>query len=124
MSEFEVMKQQFLADIAAEVIISEIPHDLVINWDPTGINIIPTGDWTMHMSGEKIVPIAACDDKQEITAVLAATVTGKSLKPQLLYKGTTKGCHPTVEFPSGWDIWHSANYWSNEETMKRFVEKI
>ena len=103
---------------------NETPHDLVINWDQTGIKIIPTGDWTMHLSGEKIVPIAACNDKQEITAVLAATVTGKYLKPQLLCKGTTKSCHPTVEFPSGWDIWHSVNHWSNEETMKRFVEQI
>lgn len=58
----------------------------------------------MHLSGEKIAPIAACDDKREITAVLAATVTGKYLRPQVLYKGTTKRCHPTVEFPSGWDI--------------------
>lgn len=32
-SEFEVMKQQFLADIAAEVIMNEVPHALVINWD-------------------------------------------------------------------------------------------
>ena len=32
-SEFEVMKQQILPDIAAEVIMNEIPHDLVINWD-------------------------------------------------------------------------------------------
>ena len=55
---------------------------------------------------------------------MAATVTGNYLKPQLLYKGTTKRCHSTVEFPSGWDIWHSANHWSNEETMKRFAEKI
>ena len=26
--------------------------------------------------------------------------------------------------PSGWDLWHSDNHWSNEETMKWYVEKI
>ena len=125
-SEFKAMKQQFLADIhvAAKVIRNEIPHGLVINWDQTRVKIIPTGDWTMHFSFEKIVPIAADDHKREITAVMAVTVTGKYLKPQLLNKGTTTICHLTVEFPSGWDIWHSANHWSNEETMKRSVEKF
>ena len=62
-SEFEVMKQQFLADTAPGVIMNEIHHDVVINWDQTGIKIIPTGDWSMHFSDEKIVPIASRDDK-------------------------------------------------------------
>ena len=26
-------------------------------------------------------------------------------------------CHPRIDAPKGWDIWHSDNHWSNEETM-------
>ena len=42
----------------------------------------------------------------------------------MLYKGKTAKCHPPVIFPDGWDVWHTDNYWSNEETMKRYIEKI
>ena len=52
------------------------------------------------------------------------TASGEYLKPQLLYKGKTTKCHPTVTFPEGWDIWHSENRWSNEETTKRYIRKI
>ena len=123
-SEFEELKAQFLGDIVAEVVMNEIPPDLIINWDQTALKIVPTGDWTMNKSGEKIVPIVGSDDKRQITAVLAATLTGKYLQPQLLYQGKTHRCHPTIEFPKGWDIWHSSNHWSNEGTMKRYLEKI
>ena len=84
-SEFEELKAQFLGDIVAEVAMNEIPPDLIINWDQTALKIIPTGDRTMNKSGEKIVPIVGSDDKCQITAVLAATLTGKYLQPQLLY---------------------------------------
>ena len=63
MSQFQELKEQYLADIAAEVIMNDIPHDLIINWDQTGLKIIPIGDWTMNLSGEKIIPVTACDDK-------------------------------------------------------------
>ena len=50
-SQFQELKEQYLPDIAAEVIMNDIPHDLIINWDQTGLKIIPTGDWTMNLSG-------------------------------------------------------------------------
>ena len=103
---------------------NDIPPDLIINWDQTGVKIVPTGEWTMNLAGEKVVSIVGSDDKREITAVLAATSSGKYLPPQLLYKGTTKRCHPVVAFSCGWDIWHSSNHWSNEDTMKRYLDTI
>ena len=62
-----------------------------------------------------------------MTAVLAATAGGEYLPPQLLYKGKTvkcHDCHPSAIFPDGWDVWHTDNHWSNEETMRRYIEKI
>ena len=52
--EFQAMKQHFLADIAAEVIMNDIPQDQVINWDQTRMKLTPTGHWTMHLSGKKL----------------------------------------------------------------------
>lgn len=47
-SEFKELKDQFLADITAEVVMNDIPPDLIVNWDQTGLKIVPTGDWTMN----------------------------------------------------------------------------
>lgn len=73
---FKMIQGVFLADIAAEVLMNDIPDELVINWDQTGLPLVPTGNWTMHHAGEKVIPIAHVDDKRQITAVLAATLTG------------------------------------------------
>ena len=124
MTHFEDVREEFLADIKAEVLMNEIPPQLIFNWDQTVIQLVPTGQWTMHRAKEKVIPIANSDDKRQITAVLAATLTGEYLPPQVIYTGKTLRCHPKVTFPQGWDVWHSDNHWSNEETMKWYIEKI
>ena len=58
MARFDECKEIFLADVAAEVVIKKIPECLTINWDQTGLSIIPTGDWTMEKEGVQTVPIA------------------------------------------------------------------
>ena len=78
----------------------------------------------MHRAGEKVIPISNSDDKRQITAIFAAILSGEYLPPQFIYKGKTEHCHPQVAFPKGWDFWHSNNHWSNELTMKRYIEKI
>ena len=123
-SQFKELQEEFLADIKAEVVMNDIPNDLIFNWDQSGIQLVPTGEWTMNRAGEKVITIAHSDDKRQITAVFAATMTGDYLPPQVIYKGKTERCHPKVDVPKGWDIWHSDNHWSNEETMKRYIEKI
>ena len=44
-------KEIFLADIKATVTMEEIPPDLVLNWDQTGVNIVPTSSWTLDRRG-------------------------------------------------------------------------
>ena len=121
---FEELKDEFLADIKAEVVMNDIPIELVFNWDQTGVQLVPTGEWTMHHAKAKVIPIAHSDDKRQITAVLAASLIGEYLSPQLIYKGKTERCHPKVAVPDGWDAWHSDNHWSTEAAMKRYIEKI
>ena len=41
----------------------KIPPELVINWDQTGINIVPVSQWTMDVEGAKRVEITGIDDK-------------------------------------------------------------
>ena len=99
-SNYEELRQPFLLDIKVVVELEEIPSMLVINWDQTGINYVPSDSYTMEKVGTKRVPIIAADDKRQITVVFAGTLTGSFLPPQLIYKGTTKRCLPTIKFPS------------------------
>ena len=43
---------------------------------------------------------------------------------QILYEGKTARCHPSVKFPDGWDVSHTANHWSNKRRMTGYFEKI
>ena len=80
---------------------NEIPSQLILNWDQTGIQLVPAGQWTMHRANDKVIPIANADDKRQITAVLAATLTSEYLPPQVIYKGKTMHSHPKMSFPQG-----------------------
>ena len=122
-SQFQEIQANFLADIQAVMVMNDIPMEMVFNNDQTALHFVSTGQWTMHKAGEKMIPISNRDDKCQITVVLGATLTGVFLPPQLIYQDKTNRCHPKVHLPESWDIWHSSNHWSNEETMVRYVEK-
>ena len=70
------------------------------------------------------IPIAHTDGKRQLTVVLAVTAAGDYLPPQLLYQGNTPKCYPQVAFPDGWDVWHSENHWSNEITIKCYIDEV
>ena len=97
--DFEHIKQQFLIDIRAVVTLEEIPKDLILNWDHTGLKIVPTSSWTMEEKGRKHVEIVVLDDKRQITAVACGTLDGNFLPMQLIYQGTTSACLPKIAFP-------------------------
>ena len=41
LADFEQVKKQFLKDATETILMEEIPPELVLNWDQTGINIVP-----------------------------------------------------------------------------------
>ena len=59
----------------------EIPPQLIINWDHTGINYVPVSSWTMEAPGTKWVEIIGNDDKQQLTAVLGCSMSGDFYHP-------------------------------------------
>ena len=111
--DFDCIKKHFLIDIEAVVSLEEIPYQLVLNWDQTALKLAPSSNWTMEKCGTKCVEIASVDDKRQITAVFAGTLSGDFLPMQLIVTGTTKRCFPKVNFPSDWDITCTHNHWSN-----------
>ena len=121
---FDIIKKAFLLDIKNVVSLDEIPPELIINWDQTTIQYVPVGSWTMESEGAKKVEIAGKDDKRQITSVLAGSMAGDLLPVQLVYQGKTSHCLPKVDFPEDWHITYSGSYWSNELTIKDYIQKI
>ncbi len=122
--DFEAFKSQFVFDVKCIIELEEIPPDLVINWDHTGIHYVPVSSWTMAKEGSKRVEIAGIEDKRQITAVFAGTMSGKFLPPQIIYAGKTARCLPSVDFPEHWDFTYTPNHWANELTTERYIQKI
>ena len=102
----------------------EIPPDLIFNWDQTGISIVPGSNWTMELKGTKRIEIVGVNDKRQITALFCGTITGEFLPLQLIYQGKTAACLPQMKFPDDWHVTCTDNHWSNEETMKLYIDKI
>ena len=120
----EEVRKEFLSELMEAVELHEVPPDLIFNWDQTGILLVPSAQWTMDKKGRKRVPIAGHNDKRQITAVMCGALTGEMLPIQLVYKGTTKRCHPPYNFPGDWLISHSPNHWSNEGTMVEYINEV
>ena len=70
-----------------------------MNWDHTGVSIVPSSQWTMEEKGAKRVECASVDDKHQITVVICATASGIFLPFQVIYQGKTPACLPRFTFP-------------------------
>ena len=64
MENFDAVKEQYLRDIKNVIEMYEIPDDLVLNWDQTGIHNVPVSSWTVDKEGSKRIEIVGSDDKR------------------------------------------------------------
>lgn len=87
-SDFENVKADFLQRIKTVVKKHSIPQSLIMNVDETGVNIVPVGNWTVDLEGNKQVKTTGLDDKRQITVTLACTASGVLLDPQVIYEGS------------------------------------
>ena len=115
--DFAALKRDFLNDVAAVVTMEDVPPELALKWDQTGIHLVPASTWTMDKEGSKRIEVSGVNDKRQITAVFCGTLTGDFLPLQLIYKGKSARCHPRFRFPSDWHVTHSPKHWSTEETI-------
>ena len=46
----------------------------------TGLNIVPTNEWTMDLKGAKQIKMVGLGDKRQITALLSVSKSGHMLK--------------------------------------------
>ena len=100
---------------------NKVPPQLIINWDQTGLNVVPARSWTMEEEGSRRVEIAGLGDKQQITATFAIAMSSTVLPVQMLYRKDPKMQYQ-LQLSRG--LRHMANHWANTETTKRFISNI
>ena len=84
----------------------------------------PSSSYTMAPRGARQVNGEGKDDKRGITMLLASTINGRLLPPQVIYTGTTERCHPHYSFPEDWNITQTPSHWSNTESMHEYLQKV
>ena len=82
---FKEAKAKFLARVRTVAHQHKVVPQLVINWDQTGINVVPASTWTMEEEGSRRVPIVGLGDKRQITATVAVSMSEEMLPMQILY---------------------------------------
>ena len=122
--DFVNIKSIYLDNIDKVIKDYNIPLSMVLTFDQTGIKMVPVSDWTLEVQGSKQIDTIGLEDKREITVLLAISLTGELISPQVIYAGKTPRCHPHVNIPPGWNFTHSASHWSNRDTMLEYIEKI
>ena len=73
--DFAALKRDFLNDVAAVVTMEDVPPELVLNWDQTGIHLVSVSTWMMDKEGSKRIEVSGVNDKRQITAVFCGTLT-------------------------------------------------
>jgi hypothetical protein len=87
--------------IAFLVDLYDIPAELVVNSDQTGIPLVPSSDYTRAPKGAKDVSTHGHGDKRQITIVPSTAATGESLPLQVIYQGKTQQSLPSIMKRSG-----------------------
>ena len=88
--------RDFVDRIALVVKKYNIPKCLVVNFDQTGICLVPVSNRTFAQKGSRQVSLRFKGDKRQITALLAGTAAGDFLPEQLIFQGKTNAVHPKV----------------------------
>lgn len=140
----------FSLRLAVLVSLYEIPMDLVVNSDQTGIQLVPSGKKTWTFKGSKDVSVIGNEDGRQITgiyiffvkfcdnsnfclilAMVSSTPSGNMLPLQLIFTGSESSTRALPDTNSvsqlikdGWHLTQTPTHWSTMRTMKDFVKKI
>ena len=77
-------RKSYLLQIKGIVDAHKIPPQFVINWDQAGVKIVPSSNWTLEQEGTARIEIAGLNDKRQVTATLADSLSGELLPLQIL----------------------------------------
>ena len=71
---FRDVKEEFLQGVIDVVKMEEIPSQLILNWDQTGLHLVPASNWPMESKGSKRVELKGIEDERQITTVFCGAL--------------------------------------------------
>lgn len=101
-----------------------IPPELIVNADQTGLCVIPAGNKTWDKTGSKQVSTFGKDEKQQFTMLVGLAASGDVIPFQCIHKGKTSASLPSEAVRAEGErigiTWvpGGKNHWSSVETMK------
>jgi hypothetical protein len=136
-TDWEKQVERMIDRAAGVVSVHKVAHpSLVINWDQSAVILMPTPVYSYHSKKDKHVSVAGQDEKRQITAVVAGTLSGEVLPLQLIFTGQDSNTQKKQAVPSlssplsthiiqdGWDLTQTHNHWSSLQSMLDYVQKI
>ena len=111
----------------------DIPSELLANSDQTQIIYAPGNRMTWAETGSKQVSVVGMEEKRAFTLLVSVAADGTLLPFQAVYQGSTDQSLPKKNAPHYHDVTmagmkfessRTKTYWSNQETMQKFVNKI
>ena len=115
--------------IAAHMEMHAVHPSLVVNLDQTGVKLVPSSAWTYEnfKCNSSSVAVVGTEDKRQITACIASSLTGELLPLQLIFEGKTERSLPERTAASIASLCHltfSDNHWSSQKTMQQYITEI
>ena len=111
----------------------DIHAKLYINSDQTQLVYAPGNRMTWAQTGSKQVAVVGMDEKRAFTLLVSVAADGTILPFQAIFQGKTKLSLPAASSPNYDDAMKAGfkfefsgtkTYWSNQETMRAFVNDI
>ena len=103
-------KFTFQRTITTAFLEHDTPAPLLVNLDQTPLSYVCPAKYAFSFKGAKNVPIKRVDDKRQITATFAVSLTGKFLLIQLVYKEKTKRSLAKFKFPNAFSLSYTENH--------------
>jgi hypothetical protein len=111
----------------------DIPAELLVNTDQTLVDFAQGVNLTWAETGAKQVSVIGTEEKRGFTAVVSISSKGFPLPMQAIYQGYTDRSCPSQlsrnydyakKISFRFDYSGSATHWSNQRTMRLFVDGI
>ena len=111
----------------------DIPASLYVNSDQTQVVFAPGDKMTWAETGAKQISAVGVEEKRAFTVLISVSCSGKVLPMQAIYNAKTQRACPSLKSERCTDLLEegfllepsgTTTYWSNQTTMRSFVDKI
>jgi hypothetical protein len=117
-NDFEAQGKTMAQRCAYLINVHNIPPQLVVSTDQTGIHLVPTGGVrTWETKGSKHVNVHGVEDKRQITVGVSSAAIREVLPFQIIFQGlTSRSLPPLIDgkrdyLDNGWHLTFSGNHW-------------